>query len=141
MIVRTPFFISPAYWVPKMTISLRPKCNETEVLEVIPFVYLLAGKLPTMGLAKKMIGEAKIHTSVVDNVIGLSESSQLLASGADEHVIHEQSMVSTLAHNSDLDGVLGIPSSISVNNVQLITSVQVILQCYSQYLGSCSSFF
>ena len=38
MTVNTPFFISPAYIVPRMTISPRSKHTSTDVVEVIPEV-------------------------------------------------------------------------------------------------------
>ena len=40
MRVSTPFFISPAYCVPRITISPRPKWMSTEHDDVIPSVYL-----------------------------------------------------------------------------------------------------
>jgi hypothetical protein len=42
------FFISPAYSVPRMTISFSAKLMETEVAEVIPVVQRLAGKAPAL---------------------------------------------------------------------------------------------
>jgi len=44
----TDFFISPAYSVPRMTISFSAKLRATEVAEVMPVVYLLAGKAPAL---------------------------------------------------------------------------------------------
>jgi len=43
-----PFFISPAYSVPRMTISFSAKLIATDVPEVIPSVYLLAGNEPAL---------------------------------------------------------------------------------------------
>jgi hypothetical protein len=43
MTEKTPFFISPAYSVPRMTISIRLKFISTEVVELMPFVKRLAG--------------------------------------------------------------------------------------------------
>jgi hypothetical protein len=40
--LKIPFFISPAYSVPKMTISMRLKLISTEVDEVMPAVNRLA---------------------------------------------------------------------------------------------------
>jgi hypothetical protein len=42
------FFISPAYSVPRITISFSAKLMETEVAEVIPVVQRLAGKAPAL---------------------------------------------------------------------------------------------
>lgn len=44
--------ISPAYWVPRMTISLRWKEMETVVWELIDSVYLLAGNSPALMMVK-----------------------------------------------------------------------------------------
>jgi hypothetical protein len=38
MTVNMPFFISPAYWVPRITISPRSKLTAMEVVEVMPVV-------------------------------------------------------------------------------------------------------
>lgn len=43
-----PFFISPAYSVPRMTISFSWKLRDTEVFEVILVVYLFAGNAPAL---------------------------------------------------------------------------------------------
>jgi hypothetical protein len=43
-----PFFISPAYSVPRMTISFSAKLIATDVDEVMPLVYRLAGKAPAL---------------------------------------------------------------------------------------------
>ena len=48
MMVKTPFFISPAYSVPRMTISLRSKERAMLVLEVMPAVCALAEKPPAL---------------------------------------------------------------------------------------------
>ena len=40
---KTPFFISPAYSVPRITISMRLKLISTEVVELMPLVKRLAG--------------------------------------------------------------------------------------------------
>jgi hypothetical protein len=46
--VKTPFFISPAYCVPKMTISPLSKDTETEVELLMPSVKRLQGKQPEL---------------------------------------------------------------------------------------------
>lgn len=46
MTEKIPFFISPAYSVPRITISRRLKLTSTEVEEVIPAVNRLAGNCP-----------------------------------------------------------------------------------------------
>lgn len=44
--------------------------------------------------------------SVEDGEIWLAECRQLRFSGADEHVVHEESMVGTRAHHTHLDASL-----------------------------------
>lgn len=48
MTEKIPFFISPAYSVPRMTISMRLKLTSTDVVEVIPVVKRLAGNWPAL---------------------------------------------------------------------------------------------
>ena len=48
MIVNTPFFISPAYSVPRITNSRRPNDRSTDVVEVMPAVWRFAGKPPAL---------------------------------------------------------------------------------------------
>ena len=47
-VVTDPFFISPAYSVPRMTISFSAKLIATDVDEVIPSVNLFAGNAPAL---------------------------------------------------------------------------------------------
>ena len=48
MTEKTPFFISPAYSVPRMTISMRLKLISTEVVDDMPLVKRLAGNWPAL---------------------------------------------------------------------------------------------
>ena len=48
MMVNTPFFISPAYSVPRMTMSLSSKESETEVVLVTPSTVRSAGLWPAL---------------------------------------------------------------------------------------------
>ena len=48
MTEKIPFFISPAYSVPRMTISFLLKLTSTEVAEVMPAVNRLAGNAPAL---------------------------------------------------------------------------------------------
>lgn len=50
MTEKIPFFISPAYSVPRMTISFLLKLTSTEVAEVMPAVKRLAGKAPALSV-------------------------------------------------------------------------------------------
>lgn len=45
---KTPFFISPAYSVPSMTISIRLKLISTDVVDDMPLVNRLAGNCPAL---------------------------------------------------------------------------------------------
>ena len=48
MTEKTPFFISPAYSVPRMTISMRLKLISTDVVDDMPFVNRFAGNWPAL---------------------------------------------------------------------------------------------
>ena len=48
MMVKTPFFISPAYWVPRMTIFLDPKLRATQVSLPTSGIILLALNSPAL---------------------------------------------------------------------------------------------
>jgi hypothetical protein len=48
MMVKTPFFIYPAYCVPRITIVLVPKSKATEVSELIPGMFLAAWNYPAL---------------------------------------------------------------------------------------------
>ena len=52
MTVKTPFFISPAYSVPRMTNSFRSKLSETLVVEVKPSLSASAGNWPLLNTTK-----------------------------------------------------------------------------------------
>lgn len=64
-------------------------------------------------------------SSVVNNIIGF-EMDQLLRLGPNEHVPHEQGMVGTSADNADSDSITFVPTSKAVNDVNSISSVQVV---------------
>jgi len=54
------------------------------------------------------------------------EVLELLTRGADEHVAHEEGMVSTRADDADLDTVLLVPAGIAVDDVDAIAGVEVV---------------
>jgi hypothetical protein len=64
-------------------------------------------------------------TSVVDHIVGV-EVLQLLTARPDEHVAHEESMVSTRADNTDVDAVALVPAGETIDNVDAVTSVEVV---------------
>lgn len=65
-------------------------------------------------------------TGVVDGKVGLSEVSELLLGGSDQHVSHEQSVVGSGTDDSHLDSVLGVPSSVGIHNVDSLSGVEVV---------------
>jgi hypothetical protein len=54
------------------------------------------------------------------------EMLQLFSPRSDQHVAHEESMVSTSAHHADAYPVALVPASISVNNINAVPGVEVI---------------
>lgn len=65
------------------------------------------------------------RSGIVDNVVRV-EMLKLFPLRADEHVAHEQSMVSAGADDTDVDAVTFIPSCVSIDNVDAISGVEVI---------------
>ena len=57
--------------------------------------------------------------SVKDVVVGSIGEVDLefVGSGADQHVVHEESVVGTSAHYSDFDPFFGAPAGISIDHV------------------------
>lgn len=51
---------------------------------------------------------------------------QLLRLGPNEHVPHEQGMVGTSADNADSDSITFVPTSEAINDVNSVSSVQVV---------------
>ena len=56
---------------------------------------------------------------------------QLLPLRADEHVPHEQSMVSSCANNSDIDSISLIPSSEAIDNIDTVPCVEIVNGAFS----------
>lgn len=54
------------------------------------------------------------------------EVGQLLSRGPDEHIAHEQSMIGSSADDAHSDTISLIPSSISIDNIDTISCVQVV---------------
>ncbi len=63
---------------------------------------------------------------VEDGKIGFTKVLKFFSSGTDQHVVHEESVVSSSADDTDLDTVLGVRSGISVKDIKTLTSVEVI---------------
>lgn len=68
-------------------------------------------------------------TGVEDVVVGsIGEIAiELGLGGHDKHVAHEEGVVRTSADDSDLDSVFGVPTGISVDNVDFTSGVEVAL--------------
>lgn len=54
------------------------------------------------------------------------KSFELLPRRADEHIPHEQSMVSSGAYDADIDAVSFVPSCKAVDDVDSIPCVQIV---------------
>jgi hypothetical protein len=105
----------------------------TEVDEVIPVVHLFAGTAKAISTSPHVVMTQKYPltgSSVVDGVVRL-EVHQLLRLGTDEHVAHKQRMVSTSAHDTNVDSVALIPAGKTVDNVDAISCVEVIHGTFS----------
>ena len=63
---------------------------------------------------------------VVDHVIGFAEVGKLFSRWADEHVVHEQRVVSSRTNDSDLQLRSGIPASKCVKYVKVVAVVQEV---------------
>ena len=63
---------------------------------------------------------------VVDHEVGLAEIRQLLARRPDEHGVHEQGVIRTLADDAHFDAVVGIPSGKAVEAIEPLADIQVI---------------
>jgi len=57
--------------------------------------------------------------------------NELLGLGADEHVPHEQGMVGTCAHDTDVDPVALVPSGKTIDDVDTIPCVQIVHGTFS----------
>jgi hypothetical protein len=109
MMVNTPFFISPAYSVPRMT--SRGAQGEADAG--------VAGHALGVGVGGELAG-------VEDHVVGLAEAGQLVGGGADEHVAHKEGVVGAAADDADLDAVLGIPAREAVHDVEALAGAEVV---------------
>lgn len=68
-------------------------------------------------------GERSLEFTSIENVeidfLVITEIlNKLLGGRGDEHVLHEESVVRSAADNSDFESVLGIPSSVSIDNIK-----------------------
>ena len=56
---------------------------------------------------------------------------ELFLRWADEHVPHEESMVSTGADDSDIDAISLIPSCVAIYDVNAIASIEIVDSTFS----------
>ena len=65
------------------------------------------------------------RTSIVYGVVWV-EVDQLFPRGTDEHVAHEESMVGSSTHDTDIDSISFVPASKAINNVDAVSGVQIV---------------
>jgi len=65
------------------------------------------------------------RASIVDDIVGV-EVLQLLATGADKHVAHEESMVGTGADNTNADAVALVPTGETIDDIDAVAGVEVV---------------
>jgi hypothetical protein len=59
------------------------------------------------------------------------EGLELFSCWSNKHVTHEESMVGTSTDNTDADSVSLIPASITVDNIDAVSGVQVVDSTFS----------
>jgi len=59
------------------------------------------------------------------------EVLKLFSAWADKHVPHEKSMVGAGTDNADVDSVSGVPSCVTVNDVDAVSGVEVVDSTFS----------
>lgn len=110
MTLKTPFFISPAYSVPRITISIRLKLISTDVVEDMPFVKRLAGNWPALYIVKSGSPKLASSSSVGRMSMLFYDTIKWKRSGKKETVTyHEESMIGPGTNDPDFDPVLRIP--------------------------------
>lgn len=54
------------------------------------------------------------------------EVFELFSRRSDKHVAHEKSMVGTSTDNTDADSVALVPSSVTIDNIDAVSCVEVV---------------
>ena len=72
------------------------------------------------------IGVGRELAPIKDDVIRFAEISQFVGGRPDQHVVHEQGVIWTIANNADLDAVLGVPAAKAIDYVQMGSSVEIV---------------
>ncbi len=70
-------------------------------------------------------------SGVVDGEVGLAKVGEFFFRGGDEHDGHEEGVVGAGADDADLDSVLRVPACKGVDDVNLVTSVEVVLGSFA----------
>lgn len=65
-------------------------------------------------------------TGVVDDKVGFTVVFKLFRCRSDQHVVHEQGVVGSGSDDSNLDSVLGIPTCVSIKDVDVFSGIQVV---------------
>lgn len=65
-------------------------------------------------------------TSVEDDEVGGAEIGEFLSGRTNQHIVHEQRVIGASANNTNLKTVFRIPSGVSVDDIEMIASVQII---------------
>lgn len=90
--------------------------------------HLLVGEVDSHGgggghTLSEAVGRER--TSVVDDIVGV-EVLEFLTAWADQHVAHEESVVSTSADNANADAVALIPAGVTIDDIDAVAGVEVI---------------
>ena len=90
--------------------------------------HLLVGEVDSHGgggghTLSEAVGRER--TSVVDDIVGV-EVLEFLTAWADQHVAHEESVVSTSADNANADAVALIPAGVTIDDIDAVAGVEVV---------------
>ena len=117
--MKTPFFIYPAYWEPRMIIFLCWKFKATHVSLSTSGIRLLAWNYPYFYL--KITSIENIIVSALREIF-----LKFFFGWANEHVCHEKSMISTCANNSNSYTIFFVITCIAINNIKAFSSIKVV---------------
>ena len=65
-------------------------------------------------------------TSIKDDEVRFAKVVKFFSGRTDEHIVHEQRVISARADDTNLNAVFRVPTSKGIDNVEVITSIQVI---------------
>lgn len=90
--------------------------------------HFLLGEVESDGCRRSHTGGVFVGweaAGIVDDPVGV-EVLEFFSARADEHVSHEESVVSASADDTDVDPVASIPAGITVDDVDAVASVKVV---------------